>query len=334
LADIGVVYLYRFAEGELPARSFLNSYRAHPAGADHDLHVIFKGFPDARALASAQSMFAGLPINPIELNDAGFDVGSYFAAAKLVFNHRLVFFNTFTELLADDWLEKFDEALSLPKVGLVGATGSWQSLSSYYEALFRLGWYQLKHKLIGPTEPTASLPNAGQNHDPKVNGDARVAPGPNQRSFAVQMSRGLYRLLRVDRYLLYLYQYGRFPNPHIRTNAFMIERQRFLSLHTLPFDKKRDLYNFESGRRSMTKQILAQGLKPVVVDRTGKVYNMSEWKSSSTFWNGKQSNLIAADNRTRSYAEGDQELRTWLEDNAWTYPSSWTTRGRRYWASE
>jgi hypothetical protein len=279
-------------------------------------------------------MFAGLLINPIELDDTGYDVGSYFAAAKRVPNRRLIFFNTFSELLADDWLKKFDDALSLPGVGLVGATGSWQSLSSYYEALIGLGWQEIKHMLGSPTESAASPPAAKENQDMKGNGDSQVIQGLEKRSFIVQIGRGLYRLLRLDRYLLYLYEYGRFPNPHIRTNAFMIERTRFLSLHAPPFDKKGDLYKFESGRQSMTKQVLSQGLKPLVVDRTGKVYNASEWKSSSTFWIGRQSNLVAGDNRTRSYAQGDEALRTWLEDNAWAYPSSWTTRGRRFWASE
>ncbi|MGA8614471.1 MAG: hypothetical protein WB760_22900 [Xanthobacteraceae bacterium] len=335
MADIGVVYLYRFAEGELPARAFLDSYRVHPAGLDHELHVIFKGFPDARALGFARTIFAGLPINPIELDDSGHDVGSYFAAAKRVSNRRLIFFNTFSELLADDWLKKFDDALSLPEVGLVGATGSWQSLNSYYEAVIRLGWQEIKHKLGSPTRLAPSPPPAKENQDMKGNnGDTQRIPASKKRPFIVQIGRGLYRLVRLDRYFLYLYQYGRFPNPHIRTNAFMIERNRFLSLHAPPFDKKGDLYKFESGRRSMTKQILSQGLKPLVVDRTGKVYNASEWKSSSTFWINRQRNLIAADNRTRDYAQGDEALRTWLEDNAWAYPSSWTTRGRRFWASE
>ena len=84
--------------------------------------------------------------------------------------------------------------------------------------------------------------------------------------------RFLYIAIRIDRYLLYLYQYGRFPNPHIRTNAFMIERNRFLSLYAPAFKNKEDAYKFESGRRSMTKQIIAQELKPVVVDRNGAVY--------------------------------------------------------------
>ena len=147
MVDIGVVYLYRFAEGELPVQTFLDSYRTHPAGIEHDLHVIFKGFPDRRSLTSAQALFVGLPINAIELEDKGYDIGSYFSAAKVVSNRRLIFFNTFTELLADDWLKKFDKALSLPGVGLVGATGSWQSHSSGYEAIIRRVCQRVVHPL-------------------------------------------------------------------------------------------------------------------------------------------------------------------------------------------
>ena len=57
------------------------------------------------------------------------------------------------------------------------------------------------------------------------------------------------RLLR--RYLcsfndLHCYvEFGRYPNPHIRTNAFMIERDRFLSLTFPLFKKKSDVYKFE-----------------------------------------------------------------------------------------
>ena len=103
----------------------------------------------------------------------------------------------------------------------------------------------------------------------------------------------------------------------------MIERDRFLSLDFPSFSKKIGVYKFESGRRSMTKQILAQGLRPVVVGRTGEAYEVAEWKASSTFWTDDQKNLIVADNRTSDYAEGSKEFREFLEDSAWVHPWSW-----------
>jgi hypothetical protein len=321
LADIGVVYLCRFADGEPAVRTFVQSYRAHAAGVTHDLHGILKGFPDLPSLASARALFSGLPVNFVELEDTGYDIGSYFAAAKVVSNRRLIFFNTFTELLADDWLKKFDTALSLPGVGIVSATGSWQSLSSYYEVLVRLGWHE-----IGRICSTwFSLRNRHTQDSPAAQGLRAKNGVPKTAS----LGRGLYLLLRPDRYLRYLYQYGCYPNPHVRSNAFMIERHRFLSLRTLSFGRKSNAYKFESGRRSMTKQIIAQNLKPVVIDRYGNVYDILEWKASSTYWVDEQANLIAADNRTRQYAAGSEELRTRLMDYAWVHPSCWTLRVHR-----
>ena len=98
--NIGVIYLYRFAEGEYPVRRFIHSYREHSAGVAHDFHVIFKGFPDRPSLRLAQSLFADIPINAIELADIGYDIGSYVQAAKAVGNKRLIFFNTFSQILA------------------------------------------------------------------------------------------------------------------------------------------------------------------------------------------------------------------------------------------
>lgn len=310
MADIGVVYLCRFADGEPAVRTFLDSYRAHAASVEHDLQVILKGFPDLPSRAAARALFAGLPVNFIELEDAGYDIGSFFVAAKVVSNRRLLFFNTFTEVLADDWLRKFDTALSLPGIGIVSATGSWQSLSSYYEVLVRLGWHEL-----GRIRTTwfSKQGLRAKNGAPK----------------AASLGRGLYLLPRPDRYLRYLYQYGRYPNAHVRSNAFMIERHRFLSLRTSSFEKKNDAYRFESGRQSMTKQIMAQGLRPVIVDRNGSVYNISEWESSSTYWVDQQANLIAADNRTRQYENGSQDLRRRLHDYAWVHPAAWTLEVHR-----
>ncbi len=47
MRDLAVVYLARGANGPEPLRHFLASYRDHPAGADHDLYVAFKGYDPA-----------------------------------------------------------------------------------------------------------------------------------------------------------------------------------------------------------------------------------------------------------------------------------------------
>jgi hypothetical protein len=306
VADTGVVYLYRFAEGEIPVRTFLDSYGAHPAGLEHDLHIVLKGFPDQNALASARALFGTLPINTIEVDDTGYDIGSYIAAAQSVSNSKLLFLNTFSKILADDWLDHFDRALTVPGVGLVGATGSWQSVSSGYEAaLLRI----LRHPVYCLNRYFGFPSSAADKDAIQNNADGEF-----------NLRRLTLRLSRVSLYPLRLYEFGRHPNPHIRTNAFMIRRDLFLSLRAITFKRKIDVYKFESGRHSMTRQIMARGLMPVVVDRLGKIYSIPEWKSSSTFWIDLQTNLLVADNQTSSYATGSPERRKVLKSYAWDRP--------------
>ena len=66
MREVGVIYLYSFAEGEHPVLHFLESYRRHPAGIDHDLYVVFKGFPDQASLAAGR-------FTSIELDDSGYE---------------------------------------------------------------------------------------------------------------------------------------------------------------------------------------------------------------------------------------------------------------------
>jgi len=320
LARIGVIYLCRFAEGERPVRAFVDSYRAHPAGADHDLHVIFKGFPGKSSLAAVRSLFGELPVHPLQLEDKGYDIGSYFAAARMVANRQLIFFNTFTELLADDWLKKFDAALTLPGVGLVGATGSWQSPRSMYHASWRRALRWIGHPLEYVRRADVDRPPIWDSRKVQ-DAPAPVAEteGGNARNALARLGRSLYLLVRFDRHLL---PYAPYPNPHIRTNAFMIERDRFLALKSPAFDTKFDVYRFESGLVSLTRQIIAQGLRPVVLDRKGAVYDLPDWKASSTYWIDDQRNLIAADNRTRDYSGGTPLDRTRLQAHAWENPLS------------
>ena len=318
MAHIGVVYLCRGAEGADPVRTFVESYRAHAAGVDHDLHVIFKGFSDEVALASAKALFAGLPIHPIELADTGYDIGSYFTAARKVANRRLIFFNTFSVLLADNWLKKFDDAHNLPGAGLVGATGSWQSHRSLFEQSLRHAGNSVRH-------PLQYLRQLQHDHSPTGAGRSSPSTGDTEKSTTIDAGR-LYRWFSASLYRLfhfrhYLFEYAPFPNPHIRTNAFLIERDRLLSLKVSSFRTKLSVYKFESGWQSMTQQILAQGLRPVVVDCEGHAYDIADWKASSTFWINGQVKLIVADNRTRDYSGGSQRMRERLQANAWEDPA-------------
>lgn len=303
MRDVAIIYLYRFAEGEQSVRRFLQTYRAHPAGMEHDFHVIFKGFSDRTQLELGRALFEGIPINAIELTDDGFDIGSYIAAARLVSNRRVLFLNTFSQIQGDNWLKYYDQALSAPGVGVVGATGSWQSNAASYERTLK----RLVIKLWNLPNEMRRLAGAGVDQPPPL-------------PLTMQRRSRLRYVLSLFHYIYLVFEYGRHPNPHIRTNAFMVDRSQFLSLRFPSFKNKKDAYKFESGRLSLTRQYIARGLQPVVTDRNGKVYAVDQWKASGTFWIDDQVNLLVADNRTCDYAEGAKELRAYLEHIAWIDP--------------
>ncbi|WP_316189363.1 hypothetical protein [Bradyrhizobium sp. SZCCHNS1054] len=284
--------------------TFLASLGEFPAGISYDLHVIFKGFPSRATVDEAKILFSKVTINPIEVDDVGFDIGAYLKAARLVENRRLMFLNTFSAVLSADWLRYFSEALDQTGVGVVGATGSWQARVTGYELRALHILRRLRRICI----------SAGPDHHSPTSLLPRRATKP----------RDLLRLsFSPLSYIYHFYHYPRHPNPHIRTNAFLIDRDLFLSLEFPRFVKKEDAYRFESGRRSMTNQIIARGLRPVVVGKDGAVFDIEDWNTSSTFWVDHQKNLLISDNRTRDYLEGAPEFRTLLENMAWHHPRFW-----------
>ena len=67
----------------------------------------------------------------------------------------------------------------------------------------------------------------------------------------------------------------------------------------------------------MTNQILQRGLKCLVVDKDGVSWDKDEWYSSKTFWCGNQEGLLISDNQTIKYAQANQELKGYLQFDAW-----------------
>ncbi len=107
------------------------------------------------------------------------------------------------------------------------------------------------------------------------------------------------------------------PNPHLRSNAFIIERSRWLALSAGSLRTKWSSWLLESGKRGWTPQLTAQGLDVVVVGRDGRGYTRDEWPQSNTFRKGDQANLLVADNRTRQYEEAGDEARGYMSRIAW-----------------
>ena len=108
-----------------------------------------------------------------------------------------------------------------------------------------------------------------------------------------------------------------FPNPHIRTNAFMLERELALELDWGDPNDKAGAWQVENGPRGLTRQVQARGLEALVVGRDGAGYAVDRWREAGVFRTGTQANLLVGDNRTRDFAEAQGRWREKLTRLAW-----------------
>jgi hypothetical protein len=279
--ELCVAHLVRRANGIEAFRRFLESYRRHPAGVPHQLLLIFKGFRRAPQLAPYDALLEGSPHARTFVRDFGYDLAPYVKVAREQPYEYFIFLNSFSRILAAGWLEMLYRHARLPGVGIVGATGSYQSFASDHQAF-------------------------------------RRAPRPDLPAYTRPLLP-LYRSVRY--LLTIRGQFPDFPNRHVRTNAFMIARDVMNALRLETFLRKWDAYRFESSRHGMTQQIMAAGRRALVVGADGRAYEPPDWPNARTFWISRQENLLVSDNRTRAYEDGSAALREQLAFRAWRrYP--------------
>jgi hypothetical protein len=181
-----------------------------------------------------------------------------------------------------------------------------------YSRIVGVDWLAKLHAQLA--QQGVGLVGATGSHESPLDGHRRhIATARYPRT--VRGLRAKFRDRRLTRRLEDAFE--PFPNPHIRTNGFMIERATMLSLSFEGEREKMDSLRFESGRRGMTRQVLGRGLEALVVGRDGAGYKREQWPASRTFRSGEQENLLIADNRTDQYAEADAAFRAFLRDLAW-----------------
>ncbi len=280
MTTTALVYLARGSAGAPQSiQCFLNSYLRFDAGAAHKLHVLLKGWTDEAAAALEAERFAAIGATLHALPDDGYDWGAYIRAAACIDTDELVFLNTHSEILARDWLNGLVTALRAPGVMVAGATGSWSSLRPDAQLLWRM---------------------------------SQAAGRPAWRN-ALSTARAMTRdALRFR-------SWPRFPNAHIRSNAFAIRRQDFASFaagHPFPAGKL-DTWGMENGIRSLTRWAQAAGGEVVVVTARGEALPPADWRRSAPFRSPQQSHLIVADNQTRDYATASPERKRLLEVATW-----------------
>lgn len=275
MSSVSVAHLVWGPLGVEPFKRFASSYRKNRGGLAHRLLIVFNGFDNRQDLDEYYRELDGLAYDSLILERPVFDIPAYFAAAENSTGSFVCFLNSYSVLLDEEWLAKLFRFAAKPDVGVVGATGSYQSLYSSVKLSM--------HSIDGHYTPR------------RIMGEG-------------------WRRLVLSRYKSY---FDAFPNPHIRTNAFMLGRSLMLGLARTRLRTKMDTIRFESGKKGLTRQIEATGLKALVVGRDGRAYEKERWFESETFRSGEQSNLLVSDNRTEQFAQADDEARRLMTKVAW-----------------
>ncbi len=282
---LAAVHLVRRLNGLDPVRSFLQSYQARDPGIGHDLIFILKGFRNDAERKPYRELLEPYAHETLDVPDRGYDIAPYHRVAERFEYAHFCFLNSFSSMLAEGWLAKLYQGVTRKGVGLAGATGSYQSFRpTSWEPYLEIS-RQIKHR--GPVKDIV---------------------------MALPFSYHLNFLLRT---LMFGSSFQKFPNYHVRSNAFMVGRELMRQAARGRMLTKMDAYRFESGRRGLTAQVMQMGLEPVVVGADGECYSKHDWHLSNTFWQSRQENLLVADNQTRRYAHGPQEVRNVLSHIAW-----------------
>jgi hypothetical protein len=260
-------------------KNFIDSYVKYSAGFAHKLTIIFNGASNESEAREYHEYGKSFGVDyASQYYSSGQDIDHYFNAARTSGADLMIFLNSYSVILTTEWLEKYVASFdSNRSIGLVGSSASFQS---YYSSVY-------------------------QKHSWKW-----------EAGKGIKYNFRKYKLF-VKAFLYWRSLFKPFPNPHLRTNAFMLRRLDMLTLKKAKLEKKIDAYRFESGRQSMTVQIRSKGLDVLVIDKEGNLYKEDQWATSNTFWIGEQENLIVSDNQTRIYNNASAEEKKQMTRLAW-----------------
>lgn len=144
-----------------------------------------------------------------------------------------------------------------------------------------------------------------------------------------RLKRFIFRLVDIKKVIYFKFNFYPQVDVHLRTNAFMIDRELFLSIVRpkvkpliLSFlfglnAKKLRSFCFEHGMNSFSKQLIERGYLLQLVDKFGNGVNIEDWAKSNIFWSGMQENLLIKDNQTSKYELANSSERKLMRYAAW-----------------
>ena len=323
---VAVVYLARPKTGINYIRNFVKSYVQYRAGYSHDLIILGKGLVDPKDL------FLIINHKFISIPDVGFDIHAYINFANSSNYEYILFCNTYSQIESDDWLLKMMSHAVNPKIGIVGCTGSYESLFNSFQLMQKVNWLINIKKIKVKKEFKMRYgffidlleDSKGKNYKPLIRMLIRrffkfiqfqsVEYSPE---LDLEFSAMWANASNEGGPLAWLYKFPEFPNPHIRTTAFLIERNLLSGLNFSIPESKEACAIFESGYEGLTKKIIGLNLEVCVVGADECAYSINDWQKSNTFRSKEEENVLISDNHVRGWRETSNSKRSLIHELTW-----------------
>lgn len=162
MSSVAVIYLVWVPLGLLPLERFLASYTRFPASLPHELIVVFNGHQTPAELAPFHERLRNIPHVTRIFEMPQQDIASYLAVTQTCSQNYLCFLNSYSEVQTASWLQKLYQPFHSPTVGLVGATGSWESRQIVVPLRNLRTWLRYRlHNRRWPTFPNPHIRSTG-----------------------------------------------------------------------------------------------------------------------------------------------------------------------------
>jgi len=323
---VAVVYLARPKTGIDYIRNFVKSYEMHPAGYIHDLVILGKG------LANPKNLFIKIKHKFISIPDVGFDIHSYINFANSSDYEYILFCNTYSQIESKDWLLKMMRHAVNPKIGIVGCSGSYESLLYSSQVLQKVNWlinikkihvtkeFEMRYGFFIDLLVNAKSKNYSLLFRKLIRRFLKFTQFQlveYRPELDLEFSKVWSKALNENGPLEWLNNFQKFPNPHIRTTGFLIKGNLLSGLNFSVPDSKEACAIFESGYEGMTNKIIDLNLEVCVVGADGIAYSINDWLKSNTFRSNEEENVLISDNHIRDWRETPNLKRTLIHELTW-----------------
>jgi hypothetical protein len=304
-----VVYFSRYQDKDSAGKfsRFVESYKLHPAGLEHDLIIIRKGFGEHELeWKSWSSLLNGITYECRSFPDEHYTFGYMRLVIEEHPERYILFLLSSCEILVDNWLSLFMKHAGIKKV--LGCGGTYSSLNAVFLDKRRI--------TCSPFSISVLRNNFCRKCCPHGITTTNIKSLINRFKFNIKLRLRRFGVISKHERFCRANFYP-FPNPYLHTAKFMIPPHFLDNISHWPevssISSKNTEFLFESGKQSLTNQAIRAGYEVLVIGADGVAYPIDKWKESKTFFSYNQENTVIGDHYNRCYEAASNKIKKNME---------------------